>query len=122
MTYTMNGIGTHLSGERKLTDEEYRKWAKDIPHVPGVTKDNLRIATESLVIGFLPVIPLKTFVYYYTQKSFWHGTKYLPLYYPAGKGKVYWEHVKKSIVFYLSPFLVPAIIIFLYLLSQGVFG
>ena len=115
MTGTINGIGTHLSGERKLTDKEFKKWSKHFPYNPYVKKEDYRIATESFVIFFIPIIPLRTFVYYYLRKGIMHS-RYRIIYYPAGKGKVYWDHVGESWVFYIGPTIL-VFLMFYFLLS-----
>lgn len=100
MTSTVNGIGTHLSGSRELSDEEFNQWSEQMPYIHGLTKENLRIATKSFVFFFLPVIPFETVVYYHL------GDKYLEVFYPAGKDGVYWKHVFNHPVFYVIPFLI----------------
>lgn len=111
MTSTVNGIGTSLSGERGLTNEEFNEWSEHFPFIPGVIKNHYRIATESFVILF-PIIPLKTFVFYYTKSGFMQN-QYRIIYYPAGEGKVYWKHVKKSWSFYIFPTLMAILMIYL---------
>jgi hypothetical protein len=110
MTSTVNGIGTHLSGNRPLTEEELVKWSRHLPIRPYYTHPEFRIATESFVLVFVPIIPLRTYVFHYGDKKLM-SSQYIIDYYPAGKGNVYWEHVKNSWVFYL-----PLLIIFLTLL------
>jgi len=114
MTSTVNGIGTHLSGERKLTDEEFNKWSENFPYNPNITKDDYRIATESFVILLIPIIPLKTFVYYYIKRGF--QSHYRIIFHPAGEGKIYWEHVKKGWVFYIAPILIAILVFYFYIL------
>ena len=106
MTHTVNGIGTHLSGSEELTEEEFNEWGEKLPYIHGLTKSQLRIATKSFVIIFLPIIPLETVVYYLL------GDKYIEVFYPAGKGKVYWKHVSNNFIFYLAPLLLLIGIIF----------
>lgn len=110
MTSTINGVGTRLSAERNLTDEEIKKWSPHFPFNPHRDVHQYRIATESFVFLFIPLIPLKTFVFYYMNQGFMNS-RYAIIYYPAGEGKVYWEHVKKSWQFYIAPVLITIIVI-----------
>lgn len=105
MTTTVNGIGTALCGQRRLTDEELKQWSKHFPYIPHVDMRNFQIATEAFVFIFIPIIPLKTFVFYYTESGFMNS-KYRILYYPAGEDRVYWPHVKTSFSFYILPALI----------------
>jgi hypothetical protein len=111
MTSTVNGIGTHLSGQRQLTPQEVKKWGEKIPYIPGLKQSQLYIATKSFVLLFLPIIPLETVVYYYLSSG-WNETTYRQVFYPAGEGSVYWEHVKNSWVFWLTPAIILLIILF----------
>lgn len=106
MTSTINGIGTHLSGGRELTEEEYKLWGEKLPFIPGLNKKYLRIATKSFVVLFLPLIPLETIIYYYTDNS-----HYREIFYPAGKDKVYWSFVFNSPLFYTAYFLLLILLI-----------
>jgi hypothetical protein len=117
MTGTVNGIGTHLSGVRDLTDEEIKKWAEKIPYIPNVRVQDYKIATESFVLLFLPIIPIKTYIFYYLDKGL-INSQYRIVYYPSGEETVYWEHVKKSPIFYISPAII--LIIILWLISGGI--
>lgn len=105
MTSTVNGCGTALCGERPLNAEELVQWSEKLPYHPGLSAKDYRIATESIVFFLLPVFPLRTIVYYYTEKSLMKG-KYVVVYAPAGEDGVYWEHVKKSSIFYILPALI----------------
>ncbi len=105
MTSTVNGIGTHLSGSRELTEEELNEWGEKLPYIHGLTRNQLKIATKSFVLLFLPVIPLETVIYYCL------GDKYIEAFYPAGKDKVYWKHVFNHPLFYVAPFLLLIIVI-----------
>ena len=109
MTGTVNGIGTHLSGERSLTSKEFNKWAEHFPYNPYIKPKDYKIATESVVIFFLPIIPLKTIVYYYTSKQGMES-QYRIIYEPANGG-VYWEHVKTSVSYYITPVVIAAIVL-----------
>jgi len=110
MTSTVNGIGTHLSGERKITNDELLRWSEFLPIKPYTPHPQFYIATESFVFLFLPLFPIKTFVYFYVEKQAFEN-KYIISYYPAGEGKIYWEHVKNSYVFYIVPAIVFALFI-----------
>lgn len=121
MTFTLNGIGTSLEGERWLTAEEYIALSKhkdfekiviglrNTPELGIETeKDILRfkIATKSFSILF-PIIPLETFIYYYPKTKWYENdNKYIPLFYTKGKGKVDWQHVKNSWSFYVFPLII----------------
>jgi hypothetical protein len=126
MTFTINGIGTILSGDRWLSGEEYHTLAqhKDFQTViKNLTKDEdlkietqddlfrFRIATKSFAVLFIPLIPIETFIYYYPKVKWHENQKYIPLFYTKGKGKVDWDHVKKSWSFYIAPVLVLGIIL-----------
>jgi hypothetical protein len=115
MTHTVNGIGTHLSGERLLTDEEIKEWAEQIPYNPRRTLRDYRIATESFVVVFLPIIPLRTFVFHYTGQD-----QYVIDFFPTGKESVYWKHVKSSPGFYILPILI--VLFTLYSIFSSFFG
>lgn len=106
MTYTLNGIGTHLCGERNLKNDEKEKWAENLPYSPSRTIHDYKIATESFVILFLPLIPFKSFVFHHTS-----GDRYIIDFYPTGKESVYWEHVKKAPVFYAAPLIILILIV-----------
>ena len=110
MTRTINGIGSFLSGTRHLTKEEIDKWVENFPYM-NQPVTNALIATESAVIFWIPIYPVETIVYFMIKS----GT-YQIVYYPAGKGNVYWEHVKGSPSFYIFPILI--IIGFLYMISS----
>jgi hypothetical protein len=97
MTFTLNGCGTHLIGARQLTSVEFDKWSIDLPVKPYKPHPQFYIGTETIVLLFLPVIPLKTFVYYHTDSN-----HYVPCFYPSGGG-VYWPHVKNRWEFYIIP-------------------
>ena len=102
MTHTINGIGTRICGERPLTKEEIDKWSENFPFVPGQSLSNYYIGTESLVIIF-PILPLKTYIFCYTQKGFTRSTYQIVYYPPSGKAEIYWPHVKSSASFYVFP-------------------
>ena len=105
MTYTLNGVGTRICGERLLTKEEIDAWSKNFPFLPGQSPSNFFIGTESLVFGF-PILPLKTYIYCYTKKGFFTRSAYQIVYYPpSGKPEIYWPHVKSSLIFYVFPVL-----------------
>ena len=102
MTGTVNGIGTHLSGERNLTESEIKKWAHHLPYNRFVKVHDYKIATESFVILWLPLIPLKTEVYYVLNDGVMNK-RYQVVFYPTGEESVYWDHVKNSPIFYILP-------------------
>lgn len=108
MTYTLNGIGTGIRGTRQLTDAEFKEWSEHFPYATHLTKQHYFIGTEAFVVLFVPIIPLKTFVFYYID-----GKRYRIVYYPAGEGKVYWEHVKGSPSFYAGFILAILFVIFI---------
>ena len=125
MTFTFNGIGTTLSGDRWLNGEEYLALARhkdfkkvtqglmNTPELKIETKEDLfrfRIATKSFSVLFIPIIPLETFIYYYPKVKWYQNNKYIPLFYTRGNGKVDWKHVKKSWSFYVLPLVVFGII------------
>jgi hypothetical protein len=118
MPHTINGIGTAICGERKLTQEEFDRWIKYFTYVPNHTISEYRIGTESVVI-LLPLLPLKTYVFCYTDKQ-GSSKNYQIIYYPGGEGKIYWEHVKSSIIFYAFPVTMGIYVIW-YLLFPGFF-
>ena len=84
---------------------------KKVEYFKRYTHLNYKIATESFVFLFLPLFPLKTFVY-----ADLNSGGYIPLFYPKGEGKVYWEHVKSSWSFYIAPAIVIILLIY-YLFS-----
>lgn len=111
MTHTINGIGTHLSGARAITQKELNAWWSSLPIKPYAAIPQFYIATESFVFFFIPIFPIKTFVHFY------NGDKYYTCFYPSGEGKIYWSHVKETYSFYIFPAIVT--ILFLnYLLSN----
>ena len=127
MTFTLNGVGTTLSGDRWLTIQELNELIQheDFKEVIQVLKENedldikeqedlfrFKIATKSFSIFFLPIIPLETFIYYCPKTKWYDGDKYIPLFYTKGEGKVDWNHVKHSWSFYLFPILIFLIILF----------
>ena len=114
MTFTLNGVGTRISGGRALSDTELRKWSSKLPQTPEFRGVTYYIGTESLVFIYFPVIPLKSYVYCYVQSKWYESSKYLQLFNPAGKG-VYWPHVKGSWSFYVWP------AIFIFLLASFIF-
>lgn len=107
MTNTVNGIGTYLSGERNITDEELIHWSENLPIKPYTPSPQFYMATKSFVILFLPLIPIKTFVYYYTGRE----SQYIICHYPAGEGKIYWKHVMETYSFYVFPAIVTLLLI-----------
>ncbi|KAB2942391.1 MAG: hypothetical protein MPEBLZ_04466 [Candidatus Methanoperedens nitroreducens] len=109
MTYNVNGIGTNLSGERKITVEELVRWSEYLPIKPYTRHPEFYIATESFVVLFLPIIPIETFVHYYPEEE--SGHKYIISYYPVGEGKIYWEHIKSSYVFYIVPAIISTLLV-----------
>lgn len=126
MTFTINGIGTTLSGDRWLNGEEYNTLMRQKSFQRVVknliknkdynieTQDDLfrfRIATKSFSILFIPIIPLETFIYYCPKVKWHEDSKYVPLYYTHEKGKVDWQHVKGSWSFYIGPVIVAGIIL-----------
>ena len=102
MTFTFNGIGTRISGGRKLTPKEKRDWHKQLPNSPEFRNVDFLIGTESLVVFYLPVYPIRSYVYCYVESKWYQSEKYFELFNPAGKG-IYWPHVKKSWSFYVWP-------------------
>jgi len=64
------------------------------------------IATKSFVVLFIPIIPYETVIYYKQDDN-----SYTELFYPVGKGKVLWEHVKQSYSFYIFPAIITALIL-----------
>jgi len=119
MPYTLNAIGTAICGERKLTKEEIDMWKKYFPDIPENPISGYRIGTESVII-ILPLLPLKTYIFRYTEKQGLSNHEYQILHYPAGEGKIYWEHVKSSVIFYAFPFTI-AIYVIWYLLFPSLF-
>jgi len=112
MTFSINGIGTSLVGTRWLNEMEFYEISKNkdfkeiIKELPIEKEEDLyrfQIATESFCIFFIPIIPLKTFIYYSPRVKWHQSDKYIPLFYPNSKEKVSWEHVRKSWRFYLGP-------------------
>jgi hypothetical protein len=91
MTYSINGIGTGLTGVRDLTEEEIEMWESFIPNIR-----ETKIATKTFKCT-IPLFPLESFVFY-PEYQIRFGKKsdkilsYSILFYPVGKGKVYWEH------------------------------
>ena len=81
MTHTINGIGTSLSGERAITQNELNAWWGNLPIKPYAAVPQFHIATESFVFFFIPIFPIKTFVYFY------NGDKYYTCFYPSGERK-----------------------------------
>jgi len=116
MPHTINGIGTSICGERKLTQEEIYAWAKYFPQIPDRTISQYLIGTES-VVCLLPLLPLKTYVFCYTDKQF-SSNKYQILFYPGGEGHVYWKHVKSSVIFYSVPITISIYVIWYLLLPS----
>ena len=108
MTYTLNGIGTRLVGERKLTKEEITKWKNRFPQCDADVS-YFNIATECFVFFYVPIIPLKTIIYYYTQKNF-KGSQYMIVCRPPGKW-VNWNHILKSPGFYILPIVILVIVV-----------
>jgi hypothetical protein len=98
MTFTLNGIGTGLRGTRQITPQEYGRWKRHLPE--NVDLSCFYLTTKCFVILWLPLIPLQTFVLVYPKTKWHESEKYVPLFYPAGKGKVYWNHVKNMNGFY----------------------
>jgi len=103
MTYTFNGIGTAIYGERLLTKEEIDMWSANFPFLTGQSISNLIIGTESLTIFFVPILPYRTIVYYYTQKDYSRSEFQIVYFPPSGKEQIYWPHVKNSYAFYIFP-------------------
>jgi hypothetical protein len=114
MTFSINGIGTSLVGSRYLNEWELGHISKSkdfkeiVKGLPIKTKDDLTrfmITTKTFCIFWIPVLPLETFIYY-SPKVKWHqDEEYIPLFYLDGKGRVSWEHVKRSFRFYFAPIL-----------------
>ncbi len=101
MTHTINGVGTHLCGVRRIKKEEADNWVDNFPFVPNRSIYDYLIGTESVVFLFIPILPLKTVVFYHPYDS---GAAYQVIYHPPkGKATVYWEHVKTSLSFYIVP-------------------
>lgn len=110
MVYNLYGIGTNLSAEREITNEELVRWSEYLPIKPYTPTHKFYIATESFVFLFFPIFPIKTFVYYYIEDAWWKDEKkYIICYYPVGEGEIYWEHVKNSTVFYIIPAIISAL-------------
>lgn len=107
---TINGIGTHLSGERQLTREEFDEWKFNFPFIENAVFENYRIATESLVFLYIPIIPFKTLVYYNVSDGILEK-EYIPLFKPNGD-KIYWKHVEDSFTFYLFPLIVACYLVY----------
>ncbi len=101
MTSTVNGIGTHLCGVRLLKKEEADSWAENFPYMPNRSIYDYYIGTEAFVFFFIPIMPLKTYVFYYIKSQ--EGAWQVIYYPPSGKEDIYWEHVKTSLSFYIFP-------------------
>lgn len=97
MTYSIiYGTGTRLCGKRKLKDKEIDMWLREIPPNPHVSVDDYYIATEVFSILWVPILPLETYVFYYTIGGdiLYQGpTEWVSVYYPNGKHGIYWKHV-----------------------------
>lgn len=111
MTTTVNGFGTCLAGKKYLTPDEvgelltipeFQKVIGQLPIETDADLLNFAIATESLCAVWLPFIPLQTFIFYEPRTKWYQSDGYIPLFYPAGEGKVDWSHVKSSWSFYIS--------------------
>ncbi len=119
MTFTFNGIGTSLFGDRWINEIEFYSISKNkdfkeiISSLPIETEEDLyrfRIATKSFCIFFIPIIPLETFIYYSPKVKWYESEKYIPLFHTTGKKGVDWSHVKSSWSFYLLPIIILVII------------
>lgn len=108
---TINGIGTRLCGVRKLNEKELNKWSKHFPYIPHVKVTEYNIAAESFVIFWLPIIPLRTRIFFYTNEGAFNS-QYVVVYSPK---KIYWPHIKTSPVFYAGPFVVLILIVLIIL-------
>ena len=120
MTFTLNGFGTTLAGDRWLNELEwyhlinqkgFLKTIKKLPIHSEEEKYRFRIATKAVCIAFIPVLPLETFIYYSPKTSWYENDRYVPVYYTVGEGKIDWNHVKKSWSFYIAPVLFLIIIL-----------
>jgi hypothetical protein len=112
MTFTFNGIGTALRGTRRITDSEFRRWKR---YLPDIDAKYFYLTTESFVLFWVPVIPLQTFVLFYPERKWYQATRYVPCCFPAGEGRVDWQHVRRSPAFYIGPtilLIVLALIVF----------
>jgi len=110
MTFTINGIGTRLCGARRIKKEEAEKWADNFPYSLNRTIYDYMVATEAFVFLFIPILPLRTYVYYYTETGAQNGYRiiYCP---PHGKEAIYWNHVKSSLSFFIAPTLLLLLIL-----------
>ena len=86
-------------GARAITGEELTKWSA---HLPNPSHHRFLIGTDAIIACFVPLFPIKTFVYYEIDSNVM-STRFAPCFYPAGEGKVYWQHVKGRWEFYLFP-------------------
>jgi len=117
MTFTLNGCGTNLSGSRYLNDEELSTWGSEIEDVYNISAEACKIATISNVFLWIPIIPLRTIVYYDVPREHWYSDdKYVILFYPGKFKLVYWKHVKSSMSFYILPFIIMCCLINWYIL------
>lgn len=113
MTGSVNGIGTGLCGDRPITDDELNKWSQHLPIQPYKPHPQFHIATEAFIVLFIPIIPLRTYVLFY-EKQGAMNSEYRICYFPGGKEKVYWAHVKESWSFYIAPILLAIILFWIY--------
>jgi hypothetical protein len=97
MTSSIYGTGTRLCGKRKLKNEEIAKWLREIPLNPCVSIYDYYIATEVISILWVPIIPLETYVFYYSigEGGFMDQgpTEWVKVYHPDSKSGIYWKHV-----------------------------
>lgn len=119
MTFRINGFGTGLAGKRNITSEEFKQLKKNkyskaiLNHLVIKDSKNLKIATESFFIIFIPIIPIKSFVYYDPNPDAWVSRSYTPLIGTGGDGVIDWDHVFDTWTFFIAP----AVIIFMLLSS-----
>ena len=97
---TFNSIWTKLCGERNLTVQEYEDHKDQLPY--DFNDVQYKIATNAIVVLYLPVLPVETLIYIDTDKSKWGSKQYIVF----GTYHVNWDHVKHSISFYVVPILI----------------
>lgn len=114
MTYTVNGIGTHLSGKRKLNTYEINMFRSIVePQLDytgskyRISMEDCKIATVSFCALFIPIIPLYTIIIYDgDDDDSWICDNYIILHRPGKYKLVYWDHVLKSFIFYIFPLFI----------------
>ena len=114
MTYSINSIGTRLSGKRKLSTDEIEIFRSTIEpnldHTESkyrVLMEDCKISTVSFCALYIPIIPLYTIIIYDGDgDDSWPSDTYIILHYPGKYKLVYWNHVLKSFIFYIFPLFI----------------